>query len=67
LRRSRGSGARTLWELHRNHTLLPRVFAEAPLAEAARAHQIIESRRNLGKVVLVPKDPGHRVRPHGRC
>ncbi|MCC5576172.1 zinc-binding dehydrogenase [Microtetraspora sp. AC03309] len=43
-----------LWELHRNRTLRPRVFAEIPLAEAARAHEIIESRRNLGKVVLVP-------------
>ncbi|MFJ4675499.1 MULTISPECIES: zinc-binding alcohol dehydrogenase family protein [unclassified Kitasatospora] len=44
-----------LWELHRNGTLRPRVFAEIPLAEAARAHEIIESRRNLGKVVLIPR------------
>ncbi|MES5820813.1 zinc-binding dehydrogenase [Streptomyces sp. RG80] len=43
-----------LWELHRDRTLRPHVFAEIPLAEAARAHEIIESRRNLGKVVLVP-------------
>ncbi|WP_204056726.1 quinone oxidoreductase family protein [Microbispora corallina] len=43
-----------LWELHRGGTLRPHVFAEIPLAEAARAHEIIESRRNLGKVVLVP-------------
>ncbi|MGW1255118.1 quinone oxidoreductase family protein [Streptomyces sp. NPDC002513] len=43
-----------LWELHRNRTLRPRVFAQIPLAEATRAHEIIESRRNLGKVVLVP-------------
>ncbi|MEV5312485.1 zinc-binding dehydrogenase [Streptomyces sp. NPDC052610] len=43
-----------LWELHRHHTLRPRVFAEVPLAEAARAHEIVESRSNLGKVVLVP-------------
>ncbi|MEU3618985.1 zinc-binding dehydrogenase [Streptomyces sp. NPDC006872] len=43
-----------LWELHRNRTPRPHVFAEIPLAEAARAHEIIESRRNLGKVVLVP-------------
>ncbi|OIJ64025.1 quinone oxidoreductase family protein [Streptomyces mangrovisoli] len=43
-----------LWELHRDGALSPRVFAEIPLAEAARAHAIIESRRNLGKVVLVP-------------
>ncbi|MEK8169446.1 zinc-binding dehydrogenase [Streptomyces sp. M19] len=31
----------------------PRVRSH-PLAEAARAHEIIESRRNLGKVVLIP-------------
>lgn len=43
-----------LRELHRNRTLRPHVFAEIPLAEAARAHEIIESRRNLNKVVLVP-------------
>ncbi|CAM5266545.1 Zinc-binding dehydrogenase OS=Streptomyces tendae OX=1932 GN=GUR47_24720 PE=4 SV=1 [Streptomyces tendae] len=43
-----------LWELHRSRTLRPHVFAHIPLTEAARAHEIIESRRNLGKVVLVP-------------
>ncbi|WAP54573.1 quinone oxidoreductase family protein [Streptomyces sp. S465] len=43
-----------VWELHRDGTLRPRVDAEIPLAEAARAHEIIESRRNLGKVVLTP-------------
>ncbi|MEV6791603.1 zinc-binding dehydrogenase [Streptomyces sp. NPDC051320] len=45
-----------LWELHRSGTLVTRVHAEIPLAEAARAHEIIESRRNLGKVVLVDRD-----------
>ncbi|MBP2708016.1 zinc-binding dehydrogenase [Microbispora sp. RL4-1S] len=44
-----------LWELHRDNTLRPRVSAEIPLAEAARAHELIESRRNLGKVVLLPE------------
>ncbi|MFI1658950.1 zinc-binding alcohol dehydrogenase family protein [Streptomyces sp. NPDC020472] len=43
-----------LWELHRDRTLRPRVAAEIPLAEAARAHELVESRRNLGKVVLIP-------------
>ncbi|MFH8798117.1 zinc-binding alcohol dehydrogenase family protein [Streptomyces sp. NPDC017936] len=43
-----------LWELHRDRTLRPRVSAEIPLTEAARAHELITSRRNLGKVVLVP-------------
>ncbi|MBS2550600.1 zinc-binding dehydrogenase [Catenulispora sp. NL8] len=43
-----------LWADYRSGTLRPRVHAQLPLAEAARAHQIIESRSNLGKVVLVP-------------
>lgn len=43
-----------VWELHRAGTLSPRVCARVPLAEAGRAHELIESRRNLGKVVLVP-------------
>ncbi|MFH8621768.1 zinc-binding alcohol dehydrogenase family protein [Streptomyces vietnamensis] len=43
-----------LWELHRDRTLRPRVSALVPLAEAARAHEIVESRGNLGKVVLIP-------------
>jgi len=45
-----------LWELHRNGTLRTRVHAEIPLTEAPRAHEIIESRSNLGKVVLVTRD-----------
>ncbi|WP_437063583.1 hypothetical protein [Streptomyces sp. enrichment culture] len=32
----------------------PGFFADIPLAEAARAHEITESRGNLGKVVLIP-------------
>ncbi|WP_129842925.1 zinc-binding dehydrogenase [Streptomyces sp. RFCAC02] len=43
-----------LWKLHRNRVLLPRVAAEIPLPEAERAHRLIESRGNLGKVVLIP-------------
>ncbi|MGW8761578.1 quinone oxidoreductase family protein [Streptomyces sp. NPDC055815] len=43
-----------LWDLHRDRVLCPRVAAEIPLAEAARAHELVESRRNLGKVVLIP-------------
>ncbi|GGU11993.1 quinone oxidoreductase family protein [Streptomyces violascens] len=42
-----------LWELHSAGKLRTRVAAELPLADAARAHELIESRRNLGKVVLV--------------
>ncbi|MGW7165473.1 zinc-binding dehydrogenase [Streptomyces sp. NPDC054884] len=32
----------------------PVVHAQIPLADAARAHEIIEARANLGKVVLLP-------------
>lgn len=43
-----------LWTFHRKGTLRTRVHAEIPLTEAARAHEVIASRRNLGKVVLRP-------------
>ncbi|MEV6547223.1 zinc-binding dehydrogenase [Streptomyces sp. NPDC051597] len=42
-----------LWERHRAGKLHAAVHAEFPLEEAARAHQVIDARRNLGKVVLV--------------
>ncbi|GAA0315401.1 zinc-binding dehydrogenase [Streptomyces polychromogenes] len=45
---------RELWEQHAAGTLRTSVHEEIPLAEAARAHAVIEQRRNLGKVVLVP-------------
>jgi len=34
--------------------LQPLVGAELPLAEVGRAHELVESRRSVGKVVLVP-------------
>ncbi|GAA0367869.1 quinone oxidoreductase family protein [Streptomyces blastmyceticus] len=43
-----------LWELLAAGRLRPRIHAELPLEEAAEAHRIIESRVNLGKVVLRP-------------
>ncbi|MER5355479.1 zinc-binding dehydrogenase [Kitasatospora sp. NPDC002551] len=43
-----------LWRLRAAGTLRPAVHGEIPLAEAARAHALVEQRRNLGKVVLVP-------------
>ncbi|MDX2297435.1 MULTISPECIES: quinone oxidoreductase family protein [Streptomyces] len=42
-----------LWERHTDGTLRAHVSAAFPLEDAARAHEIIEARRNLGKVVLV--------------
>jgi NADPH:quinone reductase-like Zn-dependent oxidoreductase len=40
-----------LWE---QGAIRPVVGAEFPLADAASAHALIESRRHVGKVVLVP-------------
>ncbi|MEU8789584.1 zinc-binding dehydrogenase [Streptomyces sp. NPDC048643] len=45
---------RELWQMYEAGTLRVAVHEEIPLAEAARAHTLIEQRRNLGKVVLVP-------------
>ncbi|MEU8438674.1 zinc-binding dehydrogenase [Streptomyces sp. NPDC029216] len=45
---------RELWEQRAAGTLRTTVHEEIPLPEAARAHALIEQRRNLGKVVLVP-------------
>ncbi|MFC9880619.1 zinc-binding alcohol dehydrogenase family protein [Streptomyces libani] len=43
-----------LWELAGSGRLRGAVHAELPLDEAAKAHEIIEARANLGKVVLRP-------------
>ncbi|MER6925028.1 zinc-binding dehydrogenase, partial [Streptomyces spiralis] len=43
-----------LWRLFGQGLLRPRVHAEFALEEAAKAHEAIESRGNLGKVVLRP-------------
>ncbi|MFJ8542601.1 zinc-binding alcohol dehydrogenase family protein [Streptomyces sp. NPDC093586] len=43
-----------LWRLFAEGTLRPAVHGGFGLADAARAHEAVGSRRNLGKVVLVP-------------
>ena len=43
-----------LWELAGSGRVRAVVHAELPLADAAKAHEIIEARANQGKVVLVP-------------
>ncbi|MFI6403714.1 zinc-binding alcohol dehydrogenase family protein [Streptomyces sp. NPDC050548] len=45
---------RELWRLFAEGALKPLVHGEFGLAEAAKAHEVIESRGNLGKVVLRP-------------
>jgi NADPH:quinone reductase-like Zn-dependent oxidoreductase len=32
----------------------PVIAAEVPFSEAAEAHKLLEERRNLGKVLLIP-------------
>jgi NADPH2:quinone reductase len=41
-------------ELLGSGAVKPAIAARFPLAEAARAHELVESRRAMGKVVLVP-------------
>ncbi|MFJ9643665.1 zinc-binding alcohol dehydrogenase family protein [Streptomyces sp. NPDC101206] len=43
-----------LWQMRDTGILRTAVHEEIPLVDAARAHTLIEQRRNLGKVVLVP-------------
>ncbi|MGW1744641.1 quinone oxidoreductase family protein [Streptomyces sp. NPDC002092] len=43
-----------LWQLFGEGTLRPAVHGEFALEDAAKAHAVIESRSNLGKVVLRP-------------
>ena len=43
-----------LLELWASGAMKPVVGAEFPLAEAADAHRLIEDRKHVGKVVLVP-------------
>lgn len=45
---------RELWRLFDEGTLRPAVHREFTLAQAGRAHEVIEARGNLGKVVLCP-------------
>ncbi|MBK3581961.1 zinc-binding dehydrogenase [Streptomyces sp. MBT65] len=45
---------RELWRLFAEGALKPAVHGEFGLADAAKAHEVIESRSNLGKVVLRP-------------
>lgn len=45
---------RELWRMFGDGTLRPVVHGEFTLEDAAKAHEAIESRRNLGKVVLRP-------------
>ena len=40
-----------LWE---QGAVKPLVGAELPLAEIEQAHELVESRRSVGKVVLLP-------------
>jgi NADPH:quinone reductase len=45
---------RELLDLWAKGTIKPLVGAEFPLAEVEKAHELVESRRSVGKVVLLP-------------
>ncbi|MBH1938234.1 zinc-binding dehydrogenase [Streptomyces sp. AV19] len=45
---------RELWAMTADGRLRPRIHTELPLEDAAKAHGIVESRANQGKVVLRP-------------
>jgi NADPH2:quinone reductase len=49
-----GEAVGELLGLWQTGVLSPLVGAEVPLAEVERAHELVESRRSVGKVVLVP-------------
>jgi NADPH2:quinone reductase len=48
------AATRELLELWREGAIRPVVGAEFPLAEVEAAHELVESRRSVGKVVLLP-------------
>jgi NADPH2:quinone reductase len=43
---------RSVWPLFASHGLKPVIHARFPLAEAAAAHQLMESGAHIGKIVL---------------
>ena len=49
-----GDAVAELLALWQTGALKPIVGAEIPLAEVDRAHELVESRKSVGKVVLVP-------------
>jgi NADPH:quinone reductase len=49
-----GEAVGELLGLWQTGALKPLVGAEVPLAEIERAHELVESRRSVGKVVLIP-------------
>lgn len=48
------AAARELLELWSGRRIHPVVGAEFPLADVEQAHELVESRRSVGKVVLIP-------------
>jgi len=50
----RRSRAQSLFERVRSGQLVLHIAARIPLAEGARAHELLESRQSVGKVLLIP-------------
>src|SRR5262249_47913686 len=54
LRHEINNDIRELMQLLVSGSIAPRIGATFPLREASRAHELLESRTNIGKIVLIP-------------
>jgi len=45
---------RELIDLYAQGEISPRIGATFPLRDARKAHELLESRNNIGKIVLIP-------------
>ena len=60
-----GEDFRALLELLREGKIRPVVAERLPLADARRAHELLEQSASVGKLVLVPEPPWARTRRRG--
>ena len=45
-----------IWPLIENKTIAPLIYEQFPLKDAAAAHQLMESSRHIGKIILTVDD-----------
>ena len=55
-----------VWPLVEDGRVRPVVHARLPLADAARAHEVLEESSHIGKVLLLPREPGPGAGPGAR-
>lgn len=46
--------ANDIWSYIRDKVFEPAIYAEFPLAQAAEAHKLLESRKSTGSIILIP-------------